>query len=615
MIALLKKYKSLICIALPFLLMDAVIRILAIDVNYLRFSGVVSSVLFSAAWMAMFIGVSCSLKKNVGRIIYGVFFFVFYIQFLTNCIYYLYTDFFFSFSLLQMAGHGRAYIGQVILNTNPLMIVVMLLVLVLGILAIVRFPDKEKSNYKQLVTICISFIVLHSLIPFSMGTYSDDLKWDNWRSPRNVYENYNDSNKSIKVSGLYEYAVRDFYMTYLRAEEKESEEELAFLSSAYDEVTSHEENEYTGLFEGKNVIFLQLEGLDSWLLNKEDTPTLYGLLENSIVFDDHYSYYNGGGSTFNSELAVNTGFITPVSYNQNAYTFSTNVFEYSLPRLLKEKGYSVNAFHMNTGEYYSRRLNYLNWGYDNYYGLLDEENYEDASYELDRELILNESFYEKLFKGETPFMNYIITYTPHTPFNLDSDMGKLLAKEYGISDENMTEEECARLFAAETDYMVELLMEGLKENNLLENTIIVAFSDHYLYTLNDKTILDQYKETGNNLINRTPFFIWSYGGKQLITDKTNSQIDILPTVLNLLGIEYYEEFYIGHDILTDDYAGYAFFSDYSWYDGALYVEDGNVVNGASYDKTYVDKQNKEINELIKKNDLTLKYDFFRRREE
>jgi hypothetical protein len=52
---------------------------------------------------------------------------------------------------------------------------------------------------------------------------------------------------------------------------------------------------------------------------------------------------------------------------------------------------------MNTGEYYSRELNYVNWGYDEYYGLLDEKKYSDVSYELDRELILNESFNRKLF--------------------------------------------------------------------------------------------------------------------------------------------------------------------------------------------------------------------------
>ena len=61
----------------------------------------------------------------------------------------------------------------------------------------------------------------------------------------------------------------------------------------------------------------------------------------------------------------------------------------------------------------------------------------------------------------------------------------------------------------ETDYMVGLLMQALKDNNLYDNTVIVAYADHYLYTINDKSVLGKYKETDNNLINRTPFFIWT----------------------------------------------------------------------------------------------------------
>ena len=82
------------------------------------------------------------------------------------------------------------------------------------------------------------------------------------------------------------------------------------------------------------------------------------MLEHSLIFNEHYSYYNGGGSTFNSEFAVNTGFITPISYIQNAYTFSSNEFTYSMPNIFKTRGYDVNVFHMNKGEYYSRKLNY-----------------------------------------------------------------------------------------------------------------------------------------------------------------------------------------------------------------------------------------------------------------
>ena len=271
-----------------------------------------------------------------------------------------------------------------------------------------------------------------------------------------------------------------------------------------------------------------MEGIDKWLITEEDTPTLYNMMNHSYNFTNHYSYYNGGGSTFNSEFAVNTGLITPLSYNKNAYTFNKNKFPNSMANIFKNLGYSVNAFHMNSGEYYSRKVNYLNWGYDNYYGLIDMFDYKDKSYELDRELILNEEFSNLMFPEEGNFVDYLITYSAHMPFTNTKGVCKMLyneEKEKKIEEMNseienedekvkslefteMSEEECARRQAKETDYMVSLLLDKLREKDLLDNTVIVAYADHYLYTIEDKTILDKYKETDNNLINNTPFFIW-----------------------------------------------------------------------------------------------------------
>ena len=381
----------------------------------------------------------------------------------------------------------------------------------------------------------------------------------------------------------------------------------------------------------KNLIFVQLEGTDNWLINKSDTPTLYSMMKNSINFTNHYSYYNGGGSTFNSEFAVNTGFITPLSYTQNAYTFNKNSFPYSMANLFKKEGYVVNAFHMNTGEYYSRTANYINWGYNNYYGLIDIEEYNDESYMLDRELILNEKFNELMFPSNTNFVDYIIAYSGHTPFTNTKGVCKQLydldTKEQQIENENkdneeeaaieetifvqMTEEECVRRQAKETDYMMELLLRNLEEKNLIDNTVIVVFTDHYLYTLSDKSLLEKYKETDNNLINHTPFFIWSNDIKKATIKEPTSQLNILPTVLNLFDMYYNPNHYIGEDALNPKYNGIVFFSDYSWYDGNVYVEDGEVINNKniSYDK--LEEKNYYINYITKKNDLALKFNYFK----
>ena len=277
---------------------------------------------------------------------------------------------------------------------------------------------------------------------------------------------------------------------------------------------------------------------------------------------------------------------------------------------------------MNTSEFYSRGVNYKNWGYDNYYGLVDMYEYKNKEYELDRELILNEDFSNRMF-SEKKFVDYIITYSSHLPFSTEKGVCKRLVELDALENLNvdklpkdyklptLTEEECALRQAKETDYMVELLLNKLEEKNLMSNTAIVVFTDHYLYTLSDQTILDKYKETSNNLINHTPFFIYDGKSKKTVTDVT-SQLNILPTILNLYGIDYNSNNYIGTNALSKNYNGYVFFSDYSWYNGRVYVEGGEVTNGKWINITDLENMNHYISELIKKNDLTLKTDYFKK---
>ena len=652
---------NILFLAVPFIVMDVYIRIVAAKVNYTQWRMYAPSFLFSIIWIGLLSTIPIYLKKIAGRIVYGITFLLFFALFITNIIYFSYTEFFFSFRLLGLAKEGGSYIWNTVAHTKPIVFIIAFSVLAYAIFAIVKFPAKEYFGWRRAIIVLASFIVLHTFIPTLYGRAYDTLRWDAWRNPRNVYNSFTDANKNIKLCGLYEYSFRDFCKTYLAPKPQKTEEEEQVLEEAYKEITPHASNPYTGMFAGKNVIFLQLEGMDTWLLTPEDTPNLYSLLDNSIVYTQHYSYYSGGGSTFNSELAVNTGFITPVTYTQNAYTFTTNLYPQSLPNLFKDLGYRTSVFHMNTGEYYARSLNYINWGYDRYYGLLDIQSYDDASYQLDRELISNPTFYEAMFQQEGPFLHYLITYTPHTPFAESDEKCQLLLQEKAElealadqeadtdtnevedntevsvdeptekpadgSDDATTEnpddstgepeetvwneEDYARLCAAETDKMIGMLLQALKDNGLYENTVIVAYADHYLYTLNDKTILDQYKQTENNLINNTPFFIWSHDLEATQVDKVNSQLDILPTVLNMFGLEYSEEYFIGHDIMTESYSGYAFFIDRSWYDGNVYVENGEVVLGEAPETEYLVEMEKTVNEKILKNDLTLKYDHFR----
>ena len=617
-----QKYKHIIIIILPFILIDILTRILGYKIHFYGILRLVPT-LFTLSYILLGVGISLLLEKKKGKILYIILFIISFALFITNNIYYSMTDTFFDFSLILLADEGSEYFLDAILNCNIWVYISSIIIIITFILGLKYFKGNTKTDLKKIIKVFFLFLIIHTLTPLLLGKANDALNWSTWRNPRNMYINFNDNNKSMRISGIYEYSVRNFYITFIKAKKTTNEEDITFLEEEYSKEEENYQTNYTGKYKDKNLILLQLEGIDNWLITKEDTPTLYKMMNNSINFTNHYSYYNGGGSTFNSEFAVNTGFITPLSYTQNAYTFNKNTFPYSLAHLFKNMGYSVNAFHMNDSEYYSRGTNYKNWGYENYYGLKELGVYKDDSYTLDRELILNETFSEKMFPEEK-FVDYIITYSGHLPFTTEKGVCRKLVIEDVLKKENLeelpndyilptlTEEECARRQAKETDYMVELLLNKLTEKNLIDNTVIVVFTDHYLYTLSDQTILDKYKETKNNLINKTPFFIWdNETTKKKITSVT-SQLNILPTLLNLYGLEYHPNYYIGEDALNDNYHGKVFFSDYSWYDGNVYVDGGIVTNNKSIDPISLEDKNYYINYIIRKNDLTLKYDYFKK---
>ena len=618
-----KKYGYIFLIFLPLLLMDIIIRSFGNGTNLYKVWNIIPN-LFTITWACLFIGISLSLKSKIGKWVYLGVNILFLIMFLTNGIYYSTTHNFFDFILLESTSEGVPYMMDCIKNCNIWIYIWFVIIIFTIYIGFKKIPKKDNFNYKNVIIVVLVFLLIHLLLPNLYGSANSSLEWNTWQNPRNIYKNFNDANKSMSITGLYEYTIRNFYITFLQTEEEETSEDYEFLMEAFS-VNNNEVNKYTGIFKNKNLIFVQLEGIDDWLLTEKDMPTLYGMLNNSFVFQNHYSYYNGGGSTFNSEFAVNTGFITPLSYTQNAYSFNKNSFPYSMANMFKNQDYVVNAFHMNSGEYYSRQTNYTNWGYDKYYGLLDINDYKDKSYTLDRELINDVTFQEKMFSKDSKFVDYIITYSNHLPFTNTKGVCKLLydmemdlndtvdmGEESSSTFVQLTEEECIRKQAHETDYMMELLLKKLTELNLIDDTVIVVFTDHYLYTVEDKTILDKYKNTSNNLINKTPFFIWQNNMKRTNIKEVTSQLNILPTTLNLFGINYNPNYYIGSDALSSNYKGIVFFSDYSWYDGNIYVDNGVIANNKSSSQEYLDEKNYYIHYLTKKNDLALKYNVFKK---
>ena len=105
--------------------------------------------------------------------------------------------------------------------------------------------------------------------------------------------------------------------------------------------------------------------------------------------------------------------------------------------------------------------------------------------------------------------------------------------------------------------------------------------------------------------------IWSKGMKKTNINKVTSQLNILPTMLNLLGLEYHPNYYLMEDALNDTKKGFVFFNDYSWYDGNVYVDNGIITNGKKASEKYVNDMNNLVNKLVQINDNILTTDYFK----
>lgn len=603
------KNSYILLMMLSFILLDFIMRFFTRSINFYNIFGIVPN-LFTLMWVFLMVGICVSLNKKVGRILYIILITISIAMFLTHTIYYSYFKNFFDFSSLQFAGEAGNYLVDAIKSSPIWIFITVFIIITISYFAVKKMNKINKNNneWLKILIIVIIFIGMHSLTPLFLG--KSVTTWDAWRNPRNVYNVFNDNNRSMQVSGFYEYNFRNIYINFFKEENTIKDDSTSLLEEKFSEEIEYS-NKYTGMFKDKNVIFVQLESIDNFLVTKEIMPTLYSMKNNSINFNNHFSFVSGGGSTFNSEYMVNIGYTTPISINKGAYTYSKNTYSYSLPNLLKKAGYTVNAFHMNTPEYYSRSVNYKSFGYDSFNSLKNLDNgkyYTDNSFWLDTELINNPTFNKLIFNKETKFADYIITYSAHMPFQANKGVCSLLVEDTTM---DLTEYECLKLQARETDDMLKLLIENLKEKDLIDNTILVLFSDHYLYTLNDKTLLDKYKTTENNLINQTTWMIWSNDMKKTDIKKVTSQLNILPTVANLLGLEYHPNYYLMPDALSEDYKGLVFFSDYSWYDGNVYVDNGIVTNNKKISEEELNEKNNLVNELVKINDSVLSTDYFK----
>lgn len=332
-------------------------------------------------------------------------------------------------------------------------------------------------------------------------------------------------------------------------------ETVVQLTQYFQSQSGTRKNEYTGMFEGYNVIFITAEGFSKYVIDETRTPTLYRLKNEGFVF---HHYYTPGwyGSTLAGEYANLTGLLPGdgVLSMKVAGEQQNNMY-FTLGRQLERLGYTLNGFHNNSYTYYGRDVSHPNMGY-HWYGtgnwFVPETTESGGEYWPQSDVQLMAQSMD-LYMDSEPFHTYYMTVSGHMLYDVDSN--QMAYRNYDAVAE-LPYSETAKGYLAcqlELEKAMELLVGELEERGLADHTVIVLSADHIPY--DDKPVCDEL--AGHELESGIEWYendliIWSGSMEEpVVVDKYCYDVDILPTISNLLGLEYDSRLLIGQDILSD----------------------------------------------------------------
>lgn len=564
--------------------------------------------LFTLCWIVLLTSISFLLPRLIRRI-YLILTAVAYAALtFAHAMFLSFNGIYVTIAQSMFAGDGAAFFDWSYFAISKRHILLIIAVVFLSVISALIIP-KTKYSIVRVVCAILAFaagIAGIYIIKDRNFTEEGALVWDSARTPVEIYDSFNDTIACMHMVGLYQYTFRDIAnvtgLTDL-ADGIKSGDTIEELDSYYENREIDPDNEMTGIFEGKNLIFIQLESIDTWMVNDISMPFFTEMAEKGMDFENFYAPKFLSASTFNTETIANTGLVTPMNSGKVSY-FTDNYYPYSAPNLFKSEGYTVESFHRSSGAIYNRGDSHKNWGYTAYnsYG---DMNMRDAN--LDTEMMQG---YDKIVKDE-PFMSFIITYSGHGPYNGESVE---VERYYDIIKAQVPEDAeeeyiWALCHAYETDQFLKMLYEQLKADGKLEDTVFVMYSDHYDHYVSDESLLQKYKGgTDHYLWCNIPFVIYCEGYEPVKIDKVISSFDILPTVVNLFNLDTDGRYYVGNDAFSEN-GGYAFFQNTSWIDSETYF---NVETDPATE--FSKKRCAEINERLNISWDAVKTDYFAKKD-
>lgn len=399
------------------------------------------------------------------------------------------------------------------------------------------------------------------------------------------------------------------------------DENIQELATILQGLTPSNKNEYTGMFEGYNLIYLTAEAFTPLAVSEELTPTLYKMIHEGVVVEDYYVPL-WATSTSDGEYVNLTGQIPDEQYSMKRT--QNNAQPYSLPAYFAEEGVKSFGYHNNTLSYYDRYLTHPNLGYDfkaAALGSCSASTYGEWVFDMEGANYWPASDYEMMVAtipewiNEDRFHAYYMTVSGHSIYTKEGNM--MASKNWDVVKNLDCSDEMKGYIASnyELEKAMTYLVEELEKAGKLENTVIALSADHHPYGIEDSVIeeflgreLEPFERYKNCVI------IWNDKMEPIQVDKTCSSIDLLPTLLNLFGFEYDSRLFPGKDMLSDSpslvvFSNRSFITDTVVYD----AKNGTVVSrtGEEVSEEYIKNTKDYVKILFQYSAGILNDDFFR----
>ena len=350
-------------------------------------------------------------------------------------------------------------------------------------------------------------------------------------------------------------------------------------------LTPSMKNEYTGLFEGKNLILITAEAFSAEAIDEERTPTLYRMATKGIQFTDFYQPTSAG--TTGGEYSVIMGML-PTSGGSSMLNTRDKLNYMTMGYQLNRLGYYGMMYHNNSYTYYNRNVTHINFGYSNGYmgyGNGVEKFVKHTWPESDLEMIEGSL---PTYIDKQPFNIYYMSVSGHSLYSLGSNA---MSKKHWDTVKDLDYSDTVKAYLAcqvELDAAMEYLIDELEKEGIADDTVIVICADHFPYGLDSTTdsvgkpmLTELYGEpiTNNLFRDHNRLIIWSGALEEMdpiIVDTPTFSPDITPTLLNLFGVEFDSRLMVGRDVLSDAQPlifnlGYEWKTDLGTYTGGRFT--------------------------------------------